>query len=401
MQTNESKTTTTLREVFLLLASALIPLSAIVVTPSLPAIASFFSSIPNIETLVKLVITIPALAVVVGSPLVGMIIDRWGRRKLLIGALILYGLSGTSGFFLNNIYIILVFRFFLGIAVAGIMTCTTTLIADYYTGTKRNRVMGFQATVSYFTAAVFVIVGGAIADIGWIFPFLIYLIAFIFLPGVILFLYEPVISTKTEMESVSETKQGIPYKTLIIGYIMTFIFLIEYYLLPTQIPFYLLETIEDISRTRIGIAIAALTIFAGISAINYKVLRSYINLETMFIIALILIGSGYLILMFAIAYWVFIVGLVISGLGVGIMFPNVNIWTVKDTPERVRGRALSILSSTLFLGAFLSPIINDPIISKIGFSNVFLIGSIVFFALISVPIVLIGIKIYKRKNRNE
>ncbi|MHA1516457.1 MAG: MFS transporter [Candidatus Heimdallarchaeaceae archaeon] len=102
MQTNESKTTTTLREVFLLLASALIPLSAIVVTPSLPAMASFFSSIPNIETLVKLVITIPALAVVVGSPFVGMIIDRWGRRNLLIGALIIYGLSGTSGFFLKN-----------------------------------------------------------------------------------------------------------------------------------------------------------------------------------------------------------------------------------------------------------------------------------------------------------
>lgn len=400
MQTNESKTTTSLREVFLLLTSALIPLSAIVITPSLPAMASFFSGIPNIETLVKLVITIPALAVVVGSPIVGMIIDRWGRRKLLIGALILYGLSGTSGFFLNNIYIILVFRFFLGIAVAGIMTCTTTLIADYYTGTKRNRVMGFQATVSYFTATVFVIVGGVIADIGWDFPFLIYLIAFIFLPGVILFLYEPVISTKTEIESVSETKQSIPYTTLIIGYILTFIFLIEYYLLPTQIPFYLSEAIEDISRTRIGIAIAALTISAGSSASIYKILRSYINLETMFIIAFILIGSGYLMLMFAIAYWVFIVGLVISGLGVGIMFPNVNIWTVKDTPERVRGRALSILSSTLFLGAFLSPIINDPIISKIGFSNIFLIGSIVFFALISVPIVLMGIKIYKKKNRN-
>lgn len=241
--------------------------------------------------------------------------------------------------------------------------------------------------------------GGAISDIGWDFPFLIYLIAFIFLSGVILFLYEPIISTKTEIKSVSDTKQSIPYTMLIIGYILTFIFLIIYYLLPTQIPFYLEETIEDISRTGIGIAIAALTLSAGISSFNYKILKSYFNHETIFIISFILIGSGYLILMFPIAYWVFIVGLVLSGLGVGIMFPNVNIWTVKDTPERVRGRALSILSSTLFLGAFLSPIINDPIISKIGFSNIFLIGSIVFFTLISVPIVLIGKKIYRKKNR--
>jgi len=399
MQKDESKTTTTLREVFLLLTSTLLTLSAIVMTPSLPAMASFFSEIPNIETLVKLVITIPALAVVIGSPLVGMIIDRWGRKKLLIVALILYGLSGTAGFFLKNIYVILVFRFFLGIGVAGIMTCTTTLIADYYTGVKRNRVMGFQSAVSYITAAIFVILGGVIADIGWNFPFLIYLIAFIFLPGVILFLYEPVISTKTEIESVSDTKQSIPYTTLIIGYILTFIFLIVYYLLPTQMPFYLAEVIVDISKTNIGIAIAALTLSAGISSFNYKILKSRINHEMLFIIAFILIGSGYLILIFAIAYWIFIVGLVLSGLGVGIMFPNVNMWIVKDTPERVRGRSLSILSSTLFLGAFLSPIINDPIIRKVGFSNMFLIGSIVFFALISVPILLIVNMIYRRKKQ--
>ena len=62
MQESEGRIRATLREVFLLLTSTLVILSPIVVSPALPDMGEFFSSIPNAETLVKLVITIPALS---------------------------------------------------------------------------------------------------------------------------------------------------------------------------------------------------------------------------------------------------------------------------------------------------------------------------------------------------
>ncbi|MCG3220879.1 MAG: MFS transporter [Candidatus Heimdallarchaeota archaeon] len=401
MQLSEKKTTATLREISLLLTGTLVILAPLVVSPALPQMALFFSGISNAETLVKLVVTLPALSIAIGAPVVGIIIDKWGRRWMLISATVVYGLSGVTSFFLKNIYAILALRVLLGLAVSGIMTCTVTLIADYYTGEKRNRVMGFQTAVSYFTAVVILIGGGAIAEINWNYPFLIYLIAFVFLPGVIFFLNEPEINKETKSEEFSENIHKIPYRTLIIGYFLAFIFLIFFYLLPTQIPFYLTESIINMSETRIGIALAATSLFAGIISFNYKYLRLWIKQEVLFILALIFMGSGYITLTFDGSYGIFLLGLILSGLGIGIMLPNLNIWTVKDTPERFRGRALSILNAIIYLGAFLSPIINDSILQRTNYSTIFMIGSIVFFSLIIIPFSLFILDFSKQRKVKE
>ncbi len=87
--------------------------------------------------------------------MVGALIDRFGRLKLMLSSLILYGLAGTSGYFMNDLYSILVGRALLGIGVAGVMTTTITLIADYFEGTERNAFMGLQGA--------FVALGGVIS----------------------------------------------------------------------------------------------------------------------------------------------------------------------------------------------------------------------------------------------
>ena len=57
----------------------------------------------------------------------------------------MYAVAGTSGFWLNDIHLILIGRFFLGLGVAGIMTSATTLIGDYFTGESRNKFMSLQS----------------------------------------------------------------------------------------------------------------------------------------------------------------------------------------------------------------------------------------------------------------
>ena len=74
------------------------------IAPSLPQIEQVFSNHPHSEILTKLILTIPALFIALGAPVVGLLIDRYGRVRLLLGSLLLYGFSGTSGFFMNDIY---------------------------------------------------------------------------------------------------------------------------------------------------------------------------------------------------------------------------------------------------------------------------------------------------------
>ena len=83
--------------------------------------AEVFSGSPNAQFLTKLVLTTPALFIVVCAPLAGVIIDRYGRLKFLFASLLLYGFAGASGFFLDDLNHILAGRALLGVAVAGII----------------------------------------------------------------------------------------------------------------------------------------------------------------------------------------------------------------------------------------------------------------------------------------
>jgi MFS family permease len=129
------------------------------------------------------VITLPALFIVIGSPIAGIIVDRFGRKSLLLVSAILYGVAGSSGFYVEGLTPILVGRAVLGLAVAGVMVSATTLIADYYSGPARAAFMGLQAGFMGLGGVVFLTLGGALAQQNWRSRTGITRLGFIYLPG--------------------------------------------------------------------------------------------------------------------------------------------------------------------------------------------------------------------------
>lgn len=121
-------------------------------------------------TLVKLVITLPALFIVIGSPIAGLIVDRFGRKPLLLLSTVLYGLAGSSGLYLGRLPAILAGRAFLGLAVIGVMVSATILIADYYSSPARAAFMGLQARFMGLGGVLFLTLGGALAQQSWRYP---------------------------------------------------------------------------------------------------------------------------------------------------------------------------------------------------------------------------------------
>ncbi|MGJ5673734.1 MAG: MFS transporter [Nostochopsis sp.] len=142
---NQPNPNSLLTKATLLLVSTLTVMAGATIAPSLPAMQDYFGNGANVELLVKLVLTLPALFIVIGSLIAGVIVDRIGRKPLLLVAAILYGFAGGSGFWLNSLFSILCGRALLGLAVAGVMVSATTLIADYYVGAARATFMGLQA----------------------------------------------------------------------------------------------------------------------------------------------------------------------------------------------------------------------------------------------------------------
>ena len=129
----------------LLLGSTMTVMAGATISPALPQIDVYFQNMPQAKLLVKMLLSVHALFIALTAPAAGFLMDRYGRKTVLIFSVALYGLSGSSGFFLDSLYGIILGRAFLGISVAGIMSGFTTLIGDYFQGEKRNKIMGLQA----------------------------------------------------------------------------------------------------------------------------------------------------------------------------------------------------------------------------------------------------------------
>lgn len=350
----------------LLLVSTLTVMAGATIAPSLPAMQAQFTQVNNAGLWVRLVLTLPALFIVIGSPIAGIVVDRLGRKPLLVAAVALYGLAGASGYILDSLFHILIGRAFLGLAVAGIMVTATTLIADYYMGVSRATFLGLQAAFMGFGGVVFLSLGGFLADLNWRFPFLIYLFAWLLLPLLIWAIAEPERTTSSP-DPTHPTDASPIFPVKLLGFIFGVALLtqIVFYLIPVQLPFYLKEMMNA-NASQSGFAIALFTLFSALSSLSYGKIKQRFGFFTIITLALGLIGVAYSIIGVVASYALVLIGLAIAGAGFGLLMPNLTSWIAAEVSDAMRGRALGGATSFFFLGQFLSPLVSQPLSQAVG-----------------------------------
>jgi MFS family permease len=368
--TLENRVNTLAVKIVLLLIGTLTVMSGATIAPSLPAMQDYFKAVPNSEYLVRLALTLPALFIALGAPIVGIAIDKFGRKPILLFSLTLYGIAGSSGYLLNSLESMLVGRAFLGISVAGIMTIATTLVGDYYSGNSRAQFLGLQSAFMGLGGVLFLSLGGFVADLNWRFPFLIYLMALILLPCAIIFLPEPQRSSPQTATTGPSIPSKFPLMAVAITYGIALISQIVFYLIPVQLPFYL-KQIANANASQSGLAIALATLFSAISSLNYRRVKAKLDFTTIYGIAFINIALGYGLIGWAVNYPVVGLGLILTGLGLGLLMPNMNFCLTSITSDNLRGRVLSGITTSFFLGQFLSPLISQPLSKSIGLGNTY------------------------------
>ncbi|HIK16630.1 MAG TPA: MFS transporter [Leptolyngbyaceae cyanobacterium M33_DOE_097] len=357
----------------LLLSSSLTVMAGATIAPSLPAMRDYFAAIPNADYWVRLVLTLPALFIAITAPFVGTVIDRFGRKPLLTFAVLLYGVAGTSGAVLNDIGMILFGRMLLGLSVAGIMTTATALIADYYTGAARAQFLGFQAGFMGLGGVLFLSLGGFLADINWRMPFLIYLLALLVLPLVMLVLPEPNRIESTQNLGADAT-EVFPWLIAGLTYLAALLSQIVFYLIPVQLPFYLKQLVNA-TASQSGLAIALATLLSAASAIAYKQIKARLSFIGIYAIAFLSMAVGYFFISISQTYIMVLVGLAIAGGGLGLLMPNMNVCLTSVTPVSLRGRVLGGLTTAFFLGQFVSPILSQPLSSVAGLDLTYRLAS--------------------------
>ena len=122
------------------------PLTQTIYTPILPEVREQFATTPF---LINMSISIFTIALAMMQMVYGPLVDRRGRRKVLVPAIVLYVLVTIGATFVNSIGWLLVFRALQAVGIAAASVVATTVIGDLFQGRERGRAMGtFQMMVS-------------------------------------------------------------------------------------------------------------------------------------------------------------------------------------------------------------------------------------------------------------
>ncbi len=374
-------------------------MSGATIGPVLPLMSDVFADTPDAAFLTRLVLTMPALFIVLFSPVAGYLVDRFGRKKLLLAAVLLYGIAGSAGAWLDSLTAILVSRALLGISVAGLMTVCITLIGDYYKGTERQRIMGLQNAFMAFGGVLFITGGGILADISWRGPFLIYATALLLLPAIWMYVTEPgrAVPPAGELNRKNGRSGSVATTVLIIS--MAFLGMAMFYMIPVHIPF-LLDRFGDMSSTRIGLALSSFVLMGAVISLNFHHFLRRMTYPAVYLLCFFLLGCGYVLISFSASYHQVFLGMVIGGIGSGLLMPNSSIWLLSEAPEHLRGRISGMLTTAVFLGQFLSPVMTQPLVDALSIQTGFLlVGAAVSLMAVLVSTILLIKNRYRRRHR--
>ncbi len=366
----------------ILAATALALLSTPLAAPAMPEIAKVFADNaqnepfaaailaaisrlpgePSVMFLVKFILlSIPALFIILAAPIVGWLSDNVGRKTLLNVSLLIFGIAGTSGYFADSFFFLFIGRAILGLAIAGIKTASVAMVGDYYEGAARNRVIGWQGSAMKFGGVIFMLLGGYLASISWQAPFLGYLLAFVLLPSGLIAVTQRMPAARATASIDDKSLPAIPLGAASYVFISAFLASALFFITPVQLPFYLRNAF-DATPLQMGAAIALGNTIGALSSLFYHRLKYRMNFVAIYAVIYLSMALGYFVVASASSYAMALVGMIIAGTGFGLYVPNQSSWILSIVSPKRRGFGVGIVTTAMFLGQFSAPILVQPFI---------------------------------------
>jgi len=345
--------------IILLVTSGLTVLVTAVLGPSMPAMQEHFKDIPNADYLVPLTMSLPMLAMAILSIVAGGLADKFGRKRLLVGATMLYALFGTAPLYLDSLSAIIASRVALGIIEAALMTISTTMIGDYYHGSRREKFMALQTTVASGSAFVLNNIGGLIAEHGWRAPYWVYSISLLLAPAMMIFLWEAKSHHDDAGATNAANRRTIAWRPGLLTLVCALGILLGIMFMTVPVHFgYLFSAIGVNSPSEVGAAygLNSLGVISG-TLIFAWVLAPRLKEAWQLTLGCLVCGTGFLLMSGASDFKTLALAGVINGLGAGMLLPTINTWCMRILPFARRGFGTGAYQSCLFLGMFLNPIL--------------------------------------------
>jgi MFS family permease len=358
-------------------------LAVMAVTALAPALGRIQDSFPEASHLqLQMLLNFPALFIIPFSLLSGQLTLRFKKRHILFTGLIIFSISGVASAFVNSFALFLVLRAFLGVGLGMVSPLSFSLIADLFTGEKRARLMGLSSAVATLSAISMSLLSGWLAIYNWRYALGFYGIGiFVFL---LVFFYLP----EPESKSNEPVKQATLPLLVYAVVLFTLFSIVIFNLISNQMAFFLKSTnLGDSAES--GIALAS---FQGaqffVALIFDRIYRLFKNNTA--IVGLITSFIGFLILFAANSLWMIYIAVFITGLGIGCLVPFNALTISNQVSSDLSGWALSLNTSALFAGQFISPFVFSIINNIFDFSSVrfYFLSAAIMCAIVAIIMVI-------------
>ena len=351
----------------LLLPMTMAVMGVTVLTPIVPLLLAEFKDTPHHEYWVMGgILTMPSIWVMLFSPVAGWMADRFGRRNLLLAAMIVYAFVGTAPVFLQNLYAIVASRIAVGICESIVMTVSTTLICDYYAGRDRERWLAGQTALASVSALGIIYLGGELgAAFGWRGPFYLYLYSLPLALAVFASIWEPARGAAPADSAATDEVRTTGFPRRLLGICaITLLASISFYTVITKNG----EALYSLGLTNAA-AIGKLTMLASIGVplgtfAYWKLSR--LEIGWLLFIDFALVGGGFVLMGRATDTTAYTWGSFVNQIGCGLVLPTMLVWATRGLAYAIRGRVSGLWQASFAIGQFLSGMVVTFLSKQLG-----------------------------------
>lgn len=330
--------------------SLLTVMAGAAMAPALGTIREHFSSSSDI--LIQFVVSLPALFIIITNLWFSYICRFFKTKTIAVVGLLLYVTSGSVAFFADNMVLLLILRSLLGISVGLIMPLSTGLLSFYFPPKEQAKLMGLAGAMSQMGGVIATMLAGLLANIAWNYAFLVYLLGLIALILVLAYLPNDRITASGNISIKSLSKFHPSVTGMLFVMVIFFIFPTNFAIISSQT-----TNLSSAEITIIMVGLDLVAVFMGllfgkIMNVMPKIMKYFAPLLFMF---------GYICYAYGVSSAYLIVGSLLIGMANGIAIPYLNtIASIKGGKDAAT-TVMPLISASLYLGQFISPIIVNPL----------------------------------------
>ena len=335
--------------------SLLTVMAGAAMAPALGVIREHFASYPGL--MIHFIVSLPALFIIITNLFFSSLCKIMRTKMLAVAGLTLYVLAGAGAFFIDNIWILLIFRALLGISVGMIMPLSTGLLAYYFPPEEQAHLMGLSAAMNQMGGAVATLLSGLLTGISWNCSFLVYLLGIIALGLVVAFLPNERLVNENNQNADNESriKSLLKFHPSVVGMLLA---MALFFIYPTNFAIISL-TNSNLNSNIITLVMVGLDLVAFIGGLFFGKLIVLLH-KSMKYVAPVGFLIGYLLLSVDTTLVMLLLGSLFIGIANAMSVPYINtIASIKGGKDAAT-TVMPLVSAALYLGQFISPLIVNP-----------------------------------------